>query len=96
MFFPVRPIGLYATYIFTPIGIIGLAGLYGYLIKKTAGNIRKKTIYALVGILFIFVGFTMDIDLVHGFLPLSEEVIGIIHYCLMMVGGGIYVQGYRE
>ncbi|MHA1264892.1 MAG: hypothetical protein ACTSRS_06610 [Candidatus Helarchaeota archaeon] len=95
LIFPVTPIGRTATYIFTPIGVLGIIGLYVYLIKNSSGIIRMKTFLALLGILIIFIGYILDTNLFQTILPLSIEEIGIITSIIMMFGGLIFVQGYR-
>lgn len=93
--FPVTPIGRTATYIFTPIGVLGIIGLYAYLIKNSAGLIRTKTILAMVGIFIIFLGFVADTDFGQSIFALPIEIVGIIATVCMLIGGLIFVQGYR-
>lgn len=93
---PVEPYGRLATYVFTPFGVLAVVGLYAYLIKITPGRIRIKTILAMIGIFLIFFGFIVDTDLGQSILAtLDIEVVGIIASSLMMVGGAIFVLGYR-
>ena len=95
LIFPVTPIGRTATYIFTPIGVLGIVGLYGYLIKNSSGRIRTKTIFALLGIFMIFLGFVIDTDFGQDLLPFAPEIIGITASIVMTVGGLVFISGYR-
>jgi len=95
LIFPVIPIGQMATYIFTPIGVLGIVGLYGYLIKNSSGKIRLKTFLTLIGIFVIFLGFVIDTDFGQDLLPFAPEIIGITASIVMTVGGLVFVLGYR-
>ncbi len=96
LIFRVDPIGKWATYIFTPIGVIGIVGLYSYLIKNSSGRVRLKTLLALLGIFVIFLGFVVDTDLGGALLGgIDQPIIGILASSIMMAGGVIFVLGYR-
>ena len=88
-------IALIFPVIFTPIGVLGIVGLYGYLIKNSSGKIRLKTFLTLIGIFVIFLGFVIDTDFGQDLLPFAPEIIGITASIVMTVGGLVFVLGYR-
>lgn len=55
-----REFALQLIYILMPVAIGAITLLYGYIIVKTMGTIRKKALWLLIGLLIVIVGHFMD------------------------------------
>ena len=57
-----QTISQYTLYVTGPILIIGIAALYIMIARNASGNVRKKAIGALVGLLVLSAGLLFDMD----------------------------------
>ncbi|MBD3230841.1 MAG: hypothetical protein GF329_21870 [Candidatus Lokiarchaeota archaeon] len=89
IFFPVSPdLGFDArlmTYITVPLGVLGILSLYLYLMIKTPGEVRRKSLTAFIGILILFMGFMIDTALGQSLFGFDPGIIATI----LMIGGSI-------
>ncbi len=54
------------TYIISTLATVIIIVLFAWMISKSAGSIRRKSIITFIGIVVLFAGIMMDSELVYG------------------------------
>ncbi len=83
-----RYFALMLIYILLPFAIVAIFMLYIYLIIKTTGIVRKRTIWLVIGLVILVIGYIMDTELFVGnfrWIPLE------ISPALMILGTLIFI-----
>ncbi|MGQ4873352.1 MAG: hypothetical protein ACP6IY_04680 [Promethearchaeia archaeon] len=84
-----RYFALTIIYILLPFSVIAIFMLYIYVIIKSTGNVRKRTIWVVIGLIILIVGYLMDTELFVGtfrWIPLE------IAPSLMIIGTLIFLK----
>jgi len=61
-----RDISMKITYIISTLATVIIIVLFGWMISKSAGSIRKKSFITFLGVIVLFAGIMMDSELVYG------------------------------
>ena len=61
-----RDIAMKITYIISTLATVIIVVLFAWMISKSAGSIRRKSIITFIGVVVLFVGIMMDSELVYG------------------------------
>ena len=61
-----RDISMKITYIISTLATVIIIVLFAWMISKSAGSIRRKSIVTFIGIVVLFAGIMMDSELVYG------------------------------
>lgn len=61
-----REISMKITYIISTLATVIIVFLFAWMISKSAGSIRRKSIITFIGVVVLFVGIMMDSELVYG------------------------------
>ena len=61
-----RDISMKITYIISTLATVIIIVLFGWMISKSAGSIRKKSFITFIGVVVLFAGIMMDSELVYG------------------------------
>ena len=61
-----RDISMKITYIISTLATVIIIVLFGWMISKSAGSIRKKSLITFLGVVVLFAGIMMDSELVYG------------------------------
>jgi len=61
-----RDISMKITYIISTLATVIIIVLFGWMISKSAGSIRKKSLITFIGVVVLFAGIMMDSELVYG------------------------------
>ena len=61
-----REISMKITYIISTLATVIIIVLFGWMISKSAGSIRKKSLITFLGVVVLFAGIMMDSELVYG------------------------------
>lgn len=83
-----RELALTLIWVLLPLATGLIIFLYIYLIFKTTGIVRKKVIWLLIGLAFIFIGHSMDSD---AFVSIAPWFPLFIPPIILMVGSVLYI-----
>ena len=61
-----REISMIITYIISTLATVIIIVLFAWMISKSAGSIRKKSLITFIGVVVLFAGIMMDSELVYG------------------------------
>jgi len=81
-----------ASYIFFPAGGFSIVILYLYLFFKVPGKDKRTIGLIALGIIMIFTGYTLSVELVKKFF--EREFMDIISTIIMIIGGLLYTLVY--
>ena len=61
-----RDIAMMITYIISTLATVIIIALFAWMISKSTGSIRRKSIITFIGVVVLFAGIMMDSELVYG------------------------------
>jgi hypothetical protein len=86
-------IAQYTLYVTGPILALGIAVLYIVIVRNSTGSVRTKSALSLAGLLMIFAGLILDIDLLAS--PAFDPIRFVVSPLLFLVGTIVFFQAQK-